>query len=112
MSIHAITAVLDFAPTHWIPATRMVALALADRVNAEGLCWPSLADIQRRTGLSERWVRYQLRIIEADGWIECPGQRPSDSGRPVSNLWIWRKWLQVGGHPSAPKGGTPQPPTL
>lgn len=113
MSIHAITMVLDFAPSHWIPATRMVALALADRVNQDGQCWPTIADIQRRTGLSERWVRYQLRLIEADGWIELVRQgRHNAYGQPVNNVWIWRMWATGGGHSAAGGGGHPSAPPV
>lgn len=109
MSIHAITAVLDFAPDHWNAGTRMVAVAIADRVNMDegGKCWPSLNDLSRRTGLSTRQVRTHLRIIESDGWIQCLGQRPGAGGQPVSNLWIWRQWLQVGRKPTSGGGRKP-----
>lgn len=102
--IRAVSAVLDFAPDHWTPAVRIVALALADRVNHEHQCWPSIADIARRTGLDPRSVQRQLRIIEADGWVERVGQRRTGCGQPVSNLWIWRHWPD-GGVTPVPGGG-------
>jgi hypothetical protein len=105
VSIHAIVTVLDFAPDTWGPGTRLVALALADRVNQDGQAWPSLADIARRSGLNQRMVRYHLRIVEADGWIRREGQRIGGGGKPVSNLWTWLKWVQVGGQPIAGGGG-------
>lgn len=97
-------AVLDFAPDTWSTGTRMVALALADRVNQDGQAWPSLADIARRSGINVRMVRRHLRVIEADGWIRCEGQRINGGGQPVSNLWTWTRWLQVGGNSSAGGG--------
>ena len=112
MSIHAITMVLDFAPEHWIPATRMVALALADRVNQDGICWPSVADLQRRSGLSKRWVQYQLRIIEQDGWIERVGQGSNRCGQPVSNVWRWTMWSTGGVQRGAPGGVQPSAPPV
>lgn len=107
MSIHAIVTVLDFAPEHWGPATRLVALALADRVNQDGQAWPSLADIARRSGLQTRMVRRHLRLIEEDGWIRCEGQRINGGGQPVSNLWTWLTWTQLGGNSSTGGGRSP-----
>lgn len=88
MSIQAISLVLDFAPAHWNTGTRMVAIALADRVNQDWQAWPSLADISRRTGLSTRQVRVHLRQLEAEGIIANQGQRIIGA-HAYSNLWIW-----------------------
>ena len=100
-------AVLDFAPDTWSTGTRMVALALADRVNQDGQAWPSLADIARRSGLSTRQVRTHLRTIEADGWIRCEGQRINGGGQPVSNLWTWTRWMELGRHSTSGGGRKP-----
>jgi hypothetical protein len=44
--IQAIALVLDFAPPHWSPSTRMVAVALADYANTDnGHAWPSVANL-------------------------------------------------------------------
>lgn len=80
--------VLDFAPEHWTSGTRLVALALADRVNQDWQAWPSLEDIARRTGLSTRQVRTHLRTLEADGVI-VPTIRRDKAGQRQTNLWIW-----------------------
>ena len=108
MSIHAIVTVLDFAPDTWGPGTRLVALALADRVNQDGQAWPSLADIARRSGLQTRMVRRHLHLIEEDGWIRCEGQRINGGGQPVSNLWTWPTWTKVGGQSSTVGGRSPR----
>jgi hypothetical protein len=86
--IQAMAIVLDFAPDHWHAGTRLVAIALADRVNHDWQCWPSVADLSRRTGLSERVVQRYLRYLEAEGVIHCHGQRYID-GQGLSNLWTW-----------------------
>ncbi len=54
-----LTAVFDRSRARG--AARLVALALADRADDAGRCWPSVADIQRRAGLStERAARRAL----------------------------------------------------
>jgi hypothetical protein len=110
VSIQAIVAVLDFAPDHWSSGVRMVAIAMADRVNMDegGRCWPSVADIGRRTGLDRRTVQRHLRYLEQEGWIKNHGQRPGTTGgQPVSNMWTWEAWLnRRGGMGAAPRGDT------
>lgn len=99
MSIHAMTMVLDFAPSHWSSGTRMVAIALADRVNQEWLAWPSLEDLARRTGLSTRQVRSHLRQLETEGVIVQNVQR-RPNGTRQTNLWtwLWKIELQAEAH--------------
>lgn len=103
--IQAIALVLDFAPEHWTSGTRMVAIALADYANTDtGEAWPSVRNIARRSGLSERQVQRHLRIIEEDGWIRRGN--PLRAGRPGTTLWIWAKRVRM-----APGGGvTPTSP--
>ena len=86
--IQCVALVLDFAPDDWQSGTRLVALALADRVNHDWQAWPSIGDLSRRTGLSERVCQRHLRHLEDAGVIARHGQRNID-GRAVSNLWIW-----------------------
>ena len=91
--IQAIALVLDFAPAHWAPSTRMVAIALADYSNGDnGLAWPSVANLSRRSGVSVRQVQRCLRDIEADGWIVKAGIHSRGT-----NLWIWNKRISLGG---------------
>jgi hypothetical protein len=93
--IEAITITLDFAPDHWTSGTRMVAVALGEYANRDtGEAWPSVANLARRAGLSERQVQRHLRIIEADGWIR---QGASKAGYKGSTLWIWVKRIRVVG---------------
>lgn len=83
--IQAVSTVLDFAPAEWSPGKRLVAIAVADRVNAETLeCFPSMADIARRTGLSERQVRRYMRELEAENIVVLKERRYNNS-----NVWIW-----------------------
>ena len=62
-----------------LPTTdKMVVLALADAANDEGLCWPSLAVLERKTGLSKRGLQEILKRLEKQGIITRehePGRR-------------------------------------
>jgi len=105
--IQAIALVLDFAPTHWTPSTRMVAVALADYANTDtGLCWPSISSLSRRSGVSGRQVQRCLRQIEADGWIE----RTCGVHKVGTNLWTWRKRIALGGDAHVTPRVTPVSP--
>ena len=107
--IQAIALVLDFAPAHWSPSTRMVAIALADYANTDtGLCWPSISSLSRRSGVSGRQVQRCLREIEADGWIE----RTAGVHKVGTNLWTWRKRISVGGDTHVTPPLTPVSPPL
>lgn len=90
------TMVLDFAPKHWNAGTRLVALALADRVNGDtGECFPSVADIEARTGLCDRSVQRYLRQLEAEGVITNLGQRTKHDGTLGSNTYRWNLWITL-----------------
>jgi DNA-binding transcriptional ArsR family regulator len=59
------------------PAAKLIMLALADMANDEGICWPSVASLLTRTGLSESTVRRHLGELEAGGLLkkhERPGR--------------------------------------
>ena len=89
--IQAVAMVLDFAPAHWSSGTRMVAICVADYANSDtGWAWPSVRNMARRTGLSERQVQRHLRIIEADGWIR---QGADTVGK--TTLWIWERRIRL-----------------
>lgn len=87
------TLVLDFAPEHWNTGTRLVALAIADRVGSDWQAWPSIADLARRTGLKPRMVKYHVAYLEAEGVIVREPQW-RDNGSQRSNLWTWM-WRMV-----------------
>jgi hypothetical protein len=59
-------------------AEKFVLVALADRADEAGICWPSLADIARRCCVSERHARTILRSIEAAGHVST--QRSAGPG--------------------------------
>lgn len=96
MSIQAMTMVLDFAPQQWTSSKRIVALAVADRVNNENYTWCSYQDIQARTGLSRRQCVRIMNELVAEGIIGRE-RRDRENGSQQSNMWIWLWTLRLGG---------------
>lgn len=63
MSIKVMTQVWDLQLPH---ADKLLLLALADNANDEGLCWPSVATLGRKTGMDPRTVQRVIgRLAEA-----------------------------------------------
>lgn len=62
---------------------RMVLLALAERANETGWCWPSMADIARRCGMSPRRARSAVARLVALGELE----RHIKRGRASTNRY-------------------------
>ena len=54
---------------------RLVAVAIADRVNGAGLAWCSVSDLAERTGLCEWAVRRALKRLEATGELAIERRR-------------------------------------
>jgi hypothetical protein len=50
-------------------SARLVLVALADRADEAGVCWPGVADVARRAGLAERQTKRLLRELEAAGQL-------------------------------------------
>jgi hypothetical protein len=70
VSIRYVAAVLDRL-THLKPAEKLVLVALADFASDDTReCWPSVATIMRRSGLSRRGVQQILRRLEAAKLLE------------------------------------------
>lgn len=51
------------------PAQKAVLISLADNASDEGVCWPSINTIAKRTCLSERAVRGAVRWLESAGLL-------------------------------------------
>lgn len=48
----------------------LLLVAIGDYANAEGIAWPSIASLSKRTRMSARYVQKMLREIESDGELE------------------------------------------
>ena len=70
MSIKLLSAAwdLDIGSTE-----KMVLMSLCDHANDDGLCWPAVATICRKTSKSERTVQSALKWLEENGYFtrEC-----------------------------------------
>ena len=80
------------------PTERLIMLALADHADDEGRCYPSVARIAQRTGLSERAVQTNVRSLIAAGYINVT----IGGGKGHSNLYF------ISANPAADAPQTPQ----
>ena len=55
------------------PTDMAVLASLADQANDDGICWPSVGSLSRRTRLGERTVQMSLRRLAADRHISTTG---------------------------------------
>lgn len=63
----------------------LVALALADFANDEGLCHPKIETVARKARLSVRAVQYALRSFEEDGFVQM-ATKPGRGNGPIYQL--------------------------
>ncbi|WP_421743319.1 helix-turn-helix domain-containing protein [Cellulomonas sp.] len=83
MSWRLVEEVLDHAPD-LPPSARLLLVALAANANDDTrTCWPGMATLVRRTGLSERGVRHSLALLAAQGIDPRVPLAEDRSGRPV-----------------------------
>jgi hypothetical protein len=67
------------------PSQKLVMLSLADNANDQGVCWPSVANMVRKTGLSERTVQGVLAQLQELGHVtrqDRPGRSTIYSVHP------------------------------
>jgi hypothetical protein len=81
MSIEIMTAVWRSGPRD--QGELLVLLALAERADKTGLCWPGLAEIADRSRVTIRSAQRILRRLEAGDWlaVEAGGGRTSNRYR-------------------------------
>lgn len=75
MSIHIMSDVWRNSPSSG--GRLLVLLALADRANDEGICWPGVNELSNKARLGPRQVERVLKELERDGEIESPEGKPS-----------------------------------
>jgi len=89
MSLHHLTLVRDMTLKG---PPRALLMALADRANDSGECWPSIATLAKESGLSRTTVKVSLRTLKKAGFIDWK-QRRDESGDLTSNRYV----LTLGG---------------
>ncbi len=68
MSVKLMSAI--FESTNLRPTERLLMLSLADHANDEGHCYPSIARLCKRTGLSERAVQTNIKSLIEGGYLK------------------------------------------
>ncbi|MCK4340736.1 MAG: helix-turn-helix domain-containing protein [Phycisphaerae bacterium] len=68
----------------------LVLLALADRADDRGICWPAISDVARRSRLGERATRKNVRKLVDVGELRIvrPGGGRKRSGDGWTNLYL------------------------
>lgn len=89
MGSEAMTAVWEHAEC--TPGQRTVMLALAERADEHGICWPGITKLVEKTKLSRRGVQYALRALEKSGQLERV--QDEEGGRGITPLY----WLKLPG---------------
>ena len=65
-------------------SAKFVLVAMADRVNGAGMvCWPSSADLTKRTCQDVKTVQAGLRRLREAGFIEDTGERRGSTGQVI-----------------------------
>lgn len=90
MSVRIMSAIWDM---DFSPVEKLILLAVADWANDDGVAWPSIAKLAKKTGCGERTVQRTLRAAEKSGLItrhENPGKGcsyridPRHTGTPAT----------------------------
>lgn len=74
-------------PLEMPTAQKFVLISLADQANDEGVCWPSVGSVIKRTGLSEASVRRAIKSLEKAELIRAerePGKATTYTITPVT----------------------------
>lgn len=69
-----------------IASHKLVLLTLADNANEQGECFPKLETIGKRCGLKDRQLRYVIRELHKQGYLEFES-RHKKNGAQSSNLY-------------------------
>src|SRR6218665_2937780 len=69
------------------PAARRVLMILAGHSDTHGGCWPSVAKMADKLGMSRAAVIHQLKALEASNYIRKDARFDPNSGRQMSNLY-------------------------
>jgi helix-turn-helix protein len=103
MSIHVMNLV--WGSTLKGSSRRFVLLALADRADDEGYCWPGIQSITRKTGLSASAVRRACKGLEVDLLVLRERRWTERGDRDTNGYWINIKALEAMQHPQVSARG-------
>ena len=61
------------------PAMKLLLIALADRADETGVCWPSRCDLKLRTTMSDSQITRTLQALVAGKWIQRQQRRDAST---------------------------------
>lgn len=96
MSAEAMTAVWEHGKG--TPGQRNTLLALANRADEHGICWPGIPELVAKTKMTRRGVQYALRALEKSG--QLTRLEGAEGGRGVTPLY----WIKMPGLDGDVKG--------
>ena len=89
MGFREVTLVFDYVE-NLSPAQKLLLVALADRANESGQCWPSLTELAVRSCQSRSSVKRHVRVLEELGILRVSVRRQVDSmgrSRQATNVY-------------------------
>lgn len=84
---------------------KMVLLALADRANDDGECWPGQASLSAKCSMSERAIRDNLIRLEEAGLIEIEERFDSSTHARKTNIYRLNLARKMAPNPPADSAG-------
>jgi uncharacterized phage protein (TIGR02220 family) len=63
---------------------KLVLISLADQANDDGVCWPSIGSISKRTGLKDRAIRGAIQALQNEGYLQVEKYRGRASNYVVT----------------------------
>lgn len=88
------------------PCPKSVLVALANRADEDGQCWPGIEDLEQRTGWNRRSIQRAVKDLQARGLLVA-SFRFKPLGGQNSNLY--RLACSPDFTPARPQGDTPSP---
>lgn len=70
------------------PAARRILMILAGHSDTDGGCWPSVAKMAEKLGVSRAAVIHQMKALEALNYLWKKPRFDPDTGRQMSNLYL------------------------
>lgn len=77
------------------PTPKFVLLALANRADEEGICWPSQNDISDSTGLKHRAISYAVSDLQSEGLIVVEKMPPNRNKYTLNLTAIEAKEIRI-----------------
>ena len=85
----------------------LLLLALCDRANDDGICWPGQLSLAKKCGVTDRTIRRTLKSLESKNLLEITSRQGEGEGRKTN---IYK--VTLGEQPDKLSGGQPDTPVL